>query len=379
MRFPRHLRLLFVLPGLTTVGCESSGGAIDTGGPSGPALVALDSVLLIEADTLYIGNPYTPAIDPNDGSFYIPDIFSKRVLRFARSGILIQTYGRPGDGPGEFRGTEVAFVLDDTTFVVHDSGLRRFNYFDRVSGDFRKSTEMPFVLGTTPPVVWDGFIWLPIGDPAQQVFNSVARYDPIRASYTVLGPMPAEYAESIKGGYWSYANHLLRGSLIRNGNALIRGWQGRNELVVLGLDGSVLDTLDIPIVRRRGVPPNVRDLFDVERLDLRERMERTSRLRQLHTLPDGTIGFTHHDQTVITLTPTPVLAASVWVGIISADLKYACVDSPLEVSRDTRSMEVFRGDTLFQLDRRIAEGDLLETWIRMYRIDPRPCDWIPIH
>lgn len=71
----------------------------------------------------------------------------------------------------------------------------------------------------------------------------------------------------------------------------------------------------------------------------------------------------------------PVLSARVWVGVLSPDLKRACVDAELPVSQDARSMETFRGDTLFQLDRRMV-GDRLETWIRLFLIDPSGCDWI---
>lgn len=71
----------------------------------------------------------------------------------------------------------------------------------------------------------------------------------------------------------------------------------------------------------------------------------------------------------------PILTARVWVGVLSPDLTRACVDTELPVSQDARSMEVFRGDTLFQLDRRMI-GDRLETWIRMFLIDREACDWI---
>lgn len=349
----------------------------------GPALVPLDSIRLAEADTLYIGSPYTPVIDPYDGTIYIPDVFSRRVHRFARDGSLIRTYGRPGEGPGEFRSAGPAFVLDDSTLAVCDAMSRRLSLFDRRSGAFRHLRPLPGVAGMTPPVVRDDGVWFALVDQNYQeprfaaAPRSVAHWLPARDTILYLGPMPAEFSESIAGGYWQYANFNLRGVLAFHDGAILRGWVLKNELFVLSPGGEVRDTLDIPVVRRLGVPKNVRELLDVKRIGMKEIFEGFSRLWQLHTLPDGRVAFTHHDQHVLKLEPRPVLSATVWVGVLSADLKSACVDAKLPVSQDARSMETFRGDTLFQLDRRMV-GEQLQTWIRMFRIDTDDCDWIPL-
>ena len=39
-------------------------------------------------------------------------------------------------------------------------------------------------------------------------------------------------------------------------------------------------------------------------------------------------------------------------------------------------METFRGDTLFVLDRRIDEGEKLQTWILMFLVSEEGCDWL---
>ncbi len=90
---------MFLIPG-----CGSESGERVTADAAGPTLTPVDSILLPEGDTLYIGNPYALVVDPYDGSFHISDIFSSRVLRFRRDGSLMLVYGRPGEGPGEFRG-----------------------------------------------------------------------------------------------------------------------------------------------------------------------------------------------------------------------------------------------------------------------------------
>lgn len=352
------------------------------GAPPGPALVPLDSIRLEEADTLYIGNPYTPAIDPYDGTIYVPDLFSQRVHRFARDGSLIRTYGQPGEGPGEFRSAGSTFVLDDSTLAINDNMLRRMSLFDRRTGEFRRLLPMHGVMGISPPVVRDDGVWFALvdqnfRDPMYEVARSIAWWQPGRDTILHLGTMPAEFTTSATSGFWSYANQNLRGALAIHRGDIVRGWQLKNELVVFSPDGVVRDTLSIPVVRRVGVRENARELLDVKRISLEERVEGFSYLRQLYTLPDGSVAFTHHDQRALKLEPTPVLTTRVWVGLLSPDLKRACVDTELPVSQDARSMETFRGDTLFQLDRRLV-GERLETWIRLFRVDPTGCEWLPV-
>ena len=348
----------------------------------GPSVVAIDSFRLEEVDTLYIGNPYTPVIDRFDGSVYIPDIFSRRVLRYARDGRLMQVIGGPGSGPGEFRSAEAVFVASDSIVGVYDNMLRRLSLFDRASGAFRRSRELSGVAGTTPPVVRTDGVWFPLVDqnyrePRFAVARSVARWIADRDTVLYLGSMPAEFSASVEGGFWSYANFLLLGALAFHERGLIRGWQLKNDLFLLNEAGEVLDTINIPVRQRNGVPPNIRELLDVHRISQKETLEKFSRLRQLHTLSDGSIVFTHHDQRVLKLEPVPVLSATVWIGVISADLKRACVDTKLPVSEEARSMETFHGDTLFQLDRRIVAGEL-QTWIRYFTVDTAACQWIDL-
>ncbi len=77
------------------------------------------------------------------------------------------------------------------------------------------------------------------------------------------------------------------------------------------------------------MPADLREQIDIERIPFREWLEGSSQLRQLSPRPDGGFVFTHHDQTALKLEPMPILTARVWVGILSSDLKKACVDAPV--------------------------------------------------
>ena len=361
---------MFLIPG-----CGSESGEPVTADTAGPTLTPVDSILLPEADTLYIGNPYTLVVDPFDGSVYIPDIFSGRLLRFRRDGSLMLVYGRPGEGPGEFRGgPRTPIVLDDSTVAAQTTKSRRVNIFDRNTGETIRVVNFPALGGITPPVVIGQEVWMT--DFEVRRGTSLTRWHPSTDDFRSMGGLPEEYVASISSDNWSYATLFRIGSLAYGGGRFVQGWSGLDKMFVLNLRGEVLDTADIPVARRKGVPVDLRERIDIERIPFRERLEGSSQLRQLFPRPGGGFVFTHHDQIALQMEPMPVLTANVWVGVLSPDLSKACVDALVPRDFEIRPMETFRGDTLFVLDRRIDDSEKLQTWILMYLVSDAECDWL---
>lgn len=356
-------------------GCSPEPGERATKDAAGPALISIDSILLPEADTLYIGNPYTPVIDPFDGSFYIPDHFSGRVLRFGRDGRLMLVYGRPGEGPGEFRGgLGVPVILDDSTVAVQSTQSRRANIFNRDNGETRRVLDFPALAGITPAVVIGEDVWMTDFELRRR--TSLTRWRPATDEFESFGTLPAEYLASAESDNWSYAATFRLSSLAYSRGRFVQGWSGMDEIFVLNTRGEVVDTADVPVLRRKGVPADLRERIDIEIIPFRDVLENSSQLRQLFVRPGGGFVFTHHDQTALKMEPMPVLTAKVWVGILSSDLGKACVDAPVPRDFEIRPMETFRGDTLFVLDRRIDDREKLQTWILMYLVSDEQCDWL---
>ena len=361
---------MFLIPG-----CGSESGERVTADAAGPTLTAVDSILLPEGDTLYIGNPYALVVDPHDGSFYISDIFSSRVLRFRRDGSLMLVYGRPGEGPGEFSGGPGApMLIDDSTVAAQTTGSRRANVFDRTTGETIRVVDFPALAGITPPVVIGEDVWMT--DFELQRETSLTRWRPVTDEFTSMGGLPREYVASLSTDNWAYASLFRIGSLAYADGRFVQGWSGLDEMFVLNLRGEVVDTADIPVARRKGVPADLRERIDIERIPGREQLEGSSRLRQLFPRPGGGFLFTHHDQTALKMEPMPVLTAKTWVGILSPDLEKACVDTLVPHDFEIRPMETFRGDTLFVLDRRIDDSEKLQTRILMYLVSDEQCDWL---
>ena len=372
---PCCMRIALVAAMILIPGCSPESGEPVTADTAGPTLTPVDSIRLPEADTLYIGNPYALVVDPFDGSFYISDIFSERLLRFRRDGSLMLGYGRPGEGPGEFRGGPGApMVLDDSTVAAQTTRSRRVNIFDRNTGETIRVANFPALAGITPPVVIGQEVWMTDFEIRRE--TSLTRWHPTTDEFRSMGRLPEEYVASLSSDNWSYASLFSIGSLAYADGRFVQGWSGLDEMFVLNLRGEVVDTANIPVARRKGVPADLRERIDIENIPFREQLEGSSRLRQLFPRPTGGFVFTHHDQTALKMEPMPVLTAKTWVGILSSDLKKACVDAPVPRDFEIRPMETFRGDTLFVLDRRIDDSEKLQTWILMFLVSDEQCAWL---
>lgn len=358
---------LLILGGCGTRNERAAGG--------GPAVVAVDSVRLHEADTLYLGNPYALAVDPQDGSFYVSDFFADRVFRFRRDGTLARTYGRPGRGPGEFLTPTLVFVPDARTVAAADDEHARIHLFDRETGAFLRSVPHEGRLGSSPPIILAGTAWMPSHNRARG--SSVLAWDVASDDVRYLVPLPADYVRS-SAGLGRYSAFYSMGVVAAWADTLLVGMNGRNELLLARADGTVVDTLHVPVARRRGVPHDVRARMDEDRkASARDLFRTASILNQAVRAPDGRLLLVHHDSDLEGELPGGLITARVFASVVSADRRRACVDAEIPVSRDARPIEGARGDTLFVLDRRITDGERLETWIIAYRLDTAPCDWRP--
>jgi len=257
---------------------------------------------------------------------------------------------------------------------VQSTQSRRANVFDRNTGETRRVVPFPALAGITPALVTGEDVWMTDFELSRK--TSLTRWRPATDEFASFGTLPAEYLASAESDNWSYAASFRLSSLAFSRGRFVQGWSGMDEMFVLNTRGEVVDTADVPVVRRKGVPPDFRERIDVDLLPFREVLESSSHLRQLFARPGGGFVFTHHDQTALRMEPMPVLTAKVWVGVLSPDLSQACVDTLVPRDFEIRPMETFRGDTLFVLDRRIDDSEKLQTWILMYLVSDEGCEWL---
>jgi len=155
------------------------------------------------------------------------------------------------------------------------------------------------------------------------------------------------------------------------------GMSGLNDVFLSTWNGEVFDTLDPPFVRRRGVPDDIQERFDD--LDFAGGHEVSSTLMGLHRLSDGTTAVFHHDATLEGEQPHGTITADIYLTVISADRRAACVDALVPHFKAMRPVHTVVRDTIFLLDRRLNEAeDGLESWVRMYGIDTSQCTWLDL-
>lgn len=77
----------------------------------------------------------------DDSSFFILDGADKRVVVYSSDGRYSHSIGRPGDGPGEFRGPRYLTVYQDTVSVF-DGSLQRVSLFNK-DGAFIATASAP--------------------------------------------------------------------------------------------------------------------------------------------------------------------------------------------------------------------------------------------
>ncbi len=74
------------------------------------------------------GDPEYAVVDPRDSTVYVVDRLLSSVVVVGPDGDVLATWGRPGDGPGEFRRVERIGLMAGRVWVF-DTALRRVTWF----------------------------------------------------------------------------------------------------------------------------------------------------------------------------------------------------------------------------------------------------------
>ena len=100
---------------------------------------------LIPPDSALTAVPWGVAADPTSDRIYLADWTGQRVAAFDASGAYAGSYGRSGDGPGEFRNSSAVSLDPDGILTVWDTGrqmLSRWSSEGELLGEQRP--ELPY-------------------------------------------------------------------------------------------------------------------------------------------------------------------------------------------------------------------------------------------
>jgi hypothetical protein len=326
---------------------------------TGPAVSLVDSVVLSESGAKYIAQ-LGGVVEDGEGRYLITDMAQSRVVRFAPDGQWLDVVGRKGDGPGEFRGPTQAVPMTGDSFAVGDDQLRRLTVFD-AAGDRVRDVGYPGIIRNV--VSLGNGIWF--GGVEQGSETGITRWDG-DSTFQHLFPFPASYRESppLRGIFTIVA-------LDAWADTLVAGYSGSNEIVLLDTTGHELDRLDLPTARRKGVTERGLALIAAPETPFPDRFSAMSGLFQLHRLSSGQIAAVHMDQVL----DGNAIESVVWLSLISADRKHACVEGPVPVHGGGHPYIGFAGDTLLVTEQE-AQDDPVRTVVHRYVIESERCGWM---
>jgi len=328
---------------------------------AGPTVVMLDSVRLEESDSGFIGSASGFAVDA-EGEIFVADAYSARVLEFTPRGDFVRAYGSKGSGPGELERPISLMPIGDTLMAVGNTGKNSPLVFDRRTGEWLTS-------GASSGYVKSGqavgdSLWL--GVLSQKRGTSLATWLIGADSMHYFGPVPDEYIQSTR-----LASIMPHGPFVVWDDTVAVGFAGVNHVFITDGAGGVMDTINPPVARRRGVPANLMDEYATEK-GVEYYTQLASLLMQIGRMGDGRLMLIHHD----VRQDGDRFSATAYLSLVSSDHTLACVDAIVSLSPDATPMTAIRGDQLVTFEQ-ATDGRDAASWVKTYRIDDSTCDWVP--
>ena len=352
----------------------------------GPTLIQVDSVVLQESEDHYIGQPGEMILGPR-GSFVVIDFFAANAIRFDGAGRPIRTFGRRGQGPGEFYQIGVGGFVSGGVVGITDGQPpeMQIEFFDWDSGEHlgqARSDGLVSSLGATRRGrLWAGGInpdtWLALGSRRlRELLRDRVSLQPPRIPLNRMA-VPRTYVEdsTLLGVGGHTRMHVSEESIIF-------AFGASPYLLMLDLDGEVVDTIPLRAARRRGVPPDD-ELIEMMSADDGEfsdpdeyfamQEELFAKVSSLMNVSRDEVGNIHTIHQEGELSGTRV-SGTLYLSSLSHDGTRQCPDTLIPTSDVGRPITALRDNELFVLDQRIEAGpDNLRTVLRRFTIDFENC------
>ena len=339
----------------------------------GPTLILEESVVLRETDDHYLGQPVS-LIPVGDGSFLIADGFSNSVLHFDSRGRFQRTFGQEGEGPGEFRFVSAAgFVAGDVVGLGDDHAFK-LELFELGSGAHIGAVKMSTLVDdyvVRGDTLWFAGMntenWTSVGFiPLDEVLNAASAGGGDRPFLSPsLLDVPRLYAE----------NEVVLGMLpevsldVFEGRLLV-GFAASPTLFAANSSGAVLNSIAMPVARRRGLPEEDYLLALERGPELTRIFGEVSILVKVSHDSRGYIHTVHQESNYDP--ESRQMRGTFFVSSVRADGTQPCPDTFVPTSDAGLAELTLEGNRLHVLDQRLAGGGV-RTVVRTFRIDPENC------
>jgi len=325
-------------------------------------LLLRDSVRLQQTGDVFLSLPTTVVAD--SAGYLVVDDQEPQVLAFDRRGKRLRRYGRRGEGPGEFEEVVAAYPYGKSQVIVFSSEPPAAQVFDRASGAFvqRFRLEPPIVSAR----VVAGQAW--IGGNRYTTRTGLRRVVLGDDHAADLGPMPAEFRVGAPlDGIFPMVSFAVWADTV------LVGFEPSGTLTLLLDDGTVLDTIPVPVRRRRGVPHDASEqlLRIMHKGPYYDVFGLLSALRGMHHNADGSTTLVYFDSRP----EQPPVTSEAYVSVLAADRTRACVDAKVPLHPEAQPAFGFDGDELMVLEQ-VIEGAEAVPVLKHYRVDVSGCDWI---
>jgi len=327
-------------------------------------LILRDSLQLEQTGDSYLTLP--SGVFEDDGAYLVVDAQNPQVFRFDSAGALVQEYGREGEGPGEFKEVTAALPLNSDEIVIFSWLPPAAQVFNRQSGEF--VARFPLEPPLESVLLSGNGVWL--SGVSYSAGTSVRKVTLGGTLELAIPLVPDEYSE---GGPLGGIFHKV--PFATWADTVLVGFEPLDKLFVATTD-AVEETLRIPAVRRRGTPENPGSALTeaLRQGPYFEVFGVLSALRGMHRRSDGSVILVYLDHR-----PNgPPVTSEVFVTILDATRKRACVDTPISLGPESQPAIGFAGDHLLVLDQVVVGLEAVPI-LRRFEIDATGCDWIDVH
>jgi hypothetical protein len=303
------------------VSCSSDNPSVGS-----PSLLALDTVLLVETDSLFVGQP-TGFAAAEDGTYLIADLRNATVHHYAPDGRHLGRLGQRGRGPSEFAsGPGVAIATGDSLVIVHDGVVAKLlNYR---TGALRWERLLPgsAIPRSEPLASRNGRYFFRLIDRAQRTTLAVVS----GASDPPLlgGPFPDLLGWSrIVDDHLSYLQVApLAGDSVAVAVEVA-------DAVFTGPFGGPYRRTEVPVQRRRGSRPDlVRQVQDSDPQRALSVVYELSVPYALGRLSSGNLAYVTADLTRL----SNRFAVRLFVSVVDPARQQACTDAEIQTPTDPR-------------------------------------------
>lgn len=353
---------LFAVPVvlLAACGAETADRAAASGAvPDGvTSITLLDSVAVVESDSVFVGKPNAIAVDAA-GRVYISDASAKRVLRVERDGTGLTSITRSGGGPGEVMRPVSLALIGDTVLAVQDGGQRRVMLFDRATMQPRGSIAMGWP--STSIRGWrDG---LAVGALMADSGTAFALLADSATAPRRSGSLPRIYTE-----HPPIAQAFGSVEVARDDSSVVGVFEASNTVYRWHLASTRLDSVAVAVSTRRGARPEVM-------LELMRDPSKAPTLAYTWSFP-MLVGMLTDDRSAM-VTYDPTMANGTFTGpahvqVVDWGSKRSCRELQLPVSAEIPARYAMRGDTLTALVQH-ADGEAAGAWIVRWVLGAARC------